>query len=126
MASGRHVEYVAIHASWIVVLLAGAAVSLVDVFDLSSRFAALLGFVVVVFQGIDRVFDRTAPGAQADDRLRRALAQEQRLLVCGGPYADAEDAVRLFADRCEGLPAKNDETMIDYFARLTRGADTLS
>lgn len=40
------------------------------------------------------------------------------------PVADADDAVRLFAERCEGLPAKSDETMIDYLARLTRGADT--
>jgi hypothetical protein len=117
-------RYVAIHASWIVVLLAGAAVSLVDVFDLSSRFAALLGFVVVVFQGIDRVFDRTAPGAHADNRLRRALAQEQRLLpVRGGPYAKAEDAVGVFAERCERLLAENDATMIDYFARSTRSSD---
>jgi hypothetical protein len=112
-------RYVLIHLSWIIVLLAGAAVALVDVFDLSSRFAALLGFVVVVFQGIERVFDRTSVGSRSMDLLRRGLAREQRLmLVRGGPYASAEDPIELFAERCEQLLSENDDAMVDYFAKL--------
>lgn len=120
-------RYVAIHASWIVVLLAGAAVALVDVFDLSTRFAAVLGFVIVVFQGIERIFERTSQGAAANDVLRRALEREGRLLlVGGGAYADAADetaALDVFAVHCEDLLARNDAVMIDYFAALARSID---
>ena len=118
-ARGR---YVMIHFSWIVVLAAGAAVSLVEVFGWSRSIAALLGFVVVVFQGVGRIFGRTAAGGEAMDVLRRGLAREQRqLLVADGPYADATDAgarFTLFADRCEELLGANDEAMVEYFAHL--------
>ncbi len=118
-------RYVSIHLSWIVVLVAGAAVALVDVFDLSTRYAAVLGLVVVVFQGFERIFDRTSHGAQANDVLRRALEQEQRMALGGiGPYVDAADPFDVFAERCEALIAAHDATMVDFFSNLTGGADS--
>ncbi len=109
----------AIHLSWIVVLLAGAAVSLVEVFDLSTRVAALLGFVVVAFQGFDRIFGRTSQGSRSMDALRRGLAREQRMmLVGGGPYHGATDRNAPFVQRCERLLQINDDAMANYFAGL--------
>jgi hypothetical protein len=121
---GTRLRYLVMHVSWIIVLLAGAAIALVEVFGLSSWVAPLLGFVVVVFQGVDRIFERTARGALAMDVLRRGLEREQRLLlVGGGPYAIAEDRGSLFAARCEDLIAENDRTMVAYFAELAADAD---
>jgi len=117
---GTRSRYVSIQLSWIIVLVAGAAVSLTDVFDLPSWVAPVLGFVVVVFQGIERVFGRTSQGSKAMDLLRRKLAHEQRLvLVGGGPYATVGEPMEVFIERCEQLLTENDETMIDYFASLT-------
>jgi hypothetical protein len=113
-------RYTTIHLSWIIVLLAGGAVSLVEVFGLSTWVAALLGFTVVVFQGIDRVFGRTSQGARAMDVLRRGLEHEQRLLLVGADvYATVDDPGALFVERCERLIGENDAAMVDYFARLT-------
>lgn len=117
-------RYVSIHLSWIVVLLAGAAISLVEALELPRAVAPLLGFVVVVFQGVDRIFDRTSRGSIAMDQLRRNLAGEERqLLGRVGDYAAAEHPVDLFAERCEELLKQNDDAMIAYFADLPRGAD---
>lgn len=116
-------RYLLVHLSWVVVLLAGAAVPLAEALDLSSWVVALLGFTVVAFQGVDRLFDRTSRGSEAMDRLRRGLAREQRLLlVGGGDYAAmdaAADRAKLFVERCERLLGENDATMVEYFANLT-------
>jgi hypothetical protein len=109
-----------IHLSWIIVLAAGAAVSVVEAVDLPSWVAPVLGFVVVLFQGIGRVFGRTSQGSRAMDLLRRRLAHEQRLvLVRAGPYATVGEPMKLFIERCEQLLTENDATMVDYFASLT-------
>lgn len=81
-------RYLLIHLSWIIVLLAGAGISLGEALTGTPDWVTpLLGFVVVVFQGIGRVFGRTSSGSLAMDQLRRGLGRERRLvLVGGGPY----------------------------------------
>ena len=113
-------RYVAIHMSWIVVLLAGAAVPLAQALGSPAWVGAVLGFVVVAFQGFDRIFGRTSQGSRSMDLLRRRLAREQRMmLVGGGQYAADVDRVHVFVDRCEDLLVANDDEMIEYFAGLT-------
>ncbi|MGA9279566.1 hypothetical protein [Ilumatobacter sp.] len=112
-------RYVAIHLSWIVVLLAGAGVPLAQALGSPAWVAAMLGFVVVAFQGFDRIFGRTSEGSRSMDLLRRRLAREQRLMLAGGgQYAAGVDRIEVFVDRCEDLLLANDDEMVNYFASL--------
>lgn len=71
----------AVQLAWIVVLLCGAGVTLVQAFG-STTFdwldaedvnwiSAVLGFIVVVAQGAGRLVGRTSGVIQADDTMRR-------------------------------------------------------
>jgi hypothetical protein len=113
-------RYLAIHLSWIVVLLAGAGVPLAEALGSPAWLPPVLGFVVVAFQGFERIFGRTSAGSRSMDRLRRGLAREERLLLAGvGAYADETTRADVFVGECEKLLLVNDEEMVDYFAGLT-------
>lgn len=111
-------RYLAMHLSWIVVLIAGALIPVVGTSDWAN-WVVPLGIVIVVFQGIDGIFHRTAAGGRAMDILRRGLEAEQRMLLVGaGPYAETADPYAVFVKRCERLVRANDAFMVDYFADI--------
>ncbi len=112
-----------IQALWVIVIVAGAGVPLTEALGGPSWVGPVLGFVVVVAAGIERVFGRTTPAASAQDALRRGLAREQRLYLCGaGPYGGA-DAFDRYAERSERLIAEYDEAMVTYSSGLARRAE---
>lgn len=111
----------AIQLSWVVVTIAGAAVSVVEVLDAPRWIGAGLGFAIVSFQGLDRIFGRTTEGSRSLDVLRRDLYREKRLFTVGeGPYRGVEDPFGLFVERSEAIVALNDAEEVAYNARLSR------
>ncbi len=105
---------------WIIVIVAGAGVSLSDAVTAPSWVAPTLGFVVVVAAGVERIFSRATPAAAAQDRLRRGLAREQRLFAARAePYTD-DEAFALYSSRSEALLAEYDRVMLDYSSSLAR------
>ncbi len=79
----------------------------------------VLGFVVVVAAGLERIFSRTTQSAVALDELRRGLARERRLLVAGtGEYADPDGRVETYVRRSEEHLAAYDAMMVDYAHHL--------
>jgi len=118
---------VTIHVSWIIVLLAGAGVALAEAVVVTDTawtwVPATLGFVVVVFQGIDRVFGRTSEGSRAEDTLRRELAHEQRCWRVGAAdYRNVDSPFDVLVERCEDVIKKYDDTMTAYYAELAGGS----
>lgn len=112
-----------IQALWIVVIVAGAGVSLSEAVGASDWVPPTLGFVVVVAAGLERVFARATPAAAAQDALRRALARERRAFRARvGAYAGA-DAFDQLVDRCERFIALYDQTMIQYAESLAKRAE---
>lgn len=110
----------AIQFSWVVVTIAGAAVALVEAFGWPGWSAALLGFLVVVFQGLERIFGRTTEGSRSVDVLRRDLGREKRLYLAGeGRYKDADDPFSAFVEIAEELIARNDDEEVAYNTQLT-------
>lgn len=108
---------------WLVVLVAGAAIPLTEalVDDGWEWVSPVLGFVVVIAAGLERIFRRTTDAAVALDRLRRNLSRERRLLIAGaGPYATAQDPYALYAESCEGFIATYDDAMVDYSSQAVR------
>lgn len=106
---------------WLVVLIAGAGVPLTQALasDGWSWVNPVLGFVVVIGAGVERIFSRTTEAAVSLDVLRRNLARERRLLMAGSDdYAASEHPHRLYAERVEALIATYDEKMIDHNAHL--------
>jgi hypothetical protein len=100
---------------WIIVLAAGAAVPLATALEWDDWVAPVLGFVVVVASGVERIFNRTTAAAVAVDALRRRLDRERRVLVAGQlEYADADDPLGVYVERSEDAIAEFDRTMIDY------------
>ncbi len=73
-------------------IVAGAGVPLTEALGGPAWIGPILGFVVVVAVGIDRIFGRTTPAASAQDALRRGLARERRLFLSGASPYDAADA----------------------------------
>ena len=123
---------IGVQIAWSVSLLCGAGVALAQVwsgFDDSSSNApqwvsALLGFVIVVAQGADRLFARTSGVVQADDQMRRNMAREQRWFQAGaGPYLGSDDPFNLFVDRAEAELALHDQQVSVYSAKLLEGTD---
>ncbi len=110
----------AIQFSWVVVTIAGAAVALVEAINWPRAVAALLGFLVVIFQGMERIFGRTTEGSRSVDVLRRELGREKRLYLAGeGRYKDAAEPFSAFVDVAETIIARNDEEEVAYNAQLT-------
>jgi len=124
----------AIQLAWIVSLVCGAGVTLVQALDsetidwLSAGdvawISALLGFIVVVAQGAGRLVGRTSGVVHADDTMRRKLAREERLFQAGaGPYRDATDPFELFADRAERELLEHDRQVAVYSATLLQNGE---
>ncbi len=109
-----------IQALWIIVILSGAGVPLNEALDGPYWVGPVLGFLVVVAAGIERVFGRTTPAAAAQDVLRRGLAREQRLFDAGVGDYRGDDAFERYLRRCEELISAYDESMLDYSASLAR------
>jgi hypothetical protein len=116
-----------VQLSWAVSLVAGAAISLVQAFGenvgwsegTGNTLTAVLGFVVVVAQGADRLLSRGARGAAASDLLHRTVERERRTLEVGeGPYRGAVDPFSLFVDRMEAALLDDDKAAIRTTQRL--------
>ncbi len=106
-----------IQVVWLIVLVAGAGVPLTQAIasDGWDWVNPVLGFVVVVGAGVERIFGRTSEAAVSLDVLRRNLARERRLLITGShEYATSDDPHRLYAERVEALIGTYDEEMIGY------------
>ena len=112
-----------IQALWIIVIVAGAGVPLTEALGGPSWVSPVLGFVVVVAAGMERIFGRTTPAASAQDALRRGLAREQRLYRSGATPYGAADAFDRYAERSERLIAEYDEAMVAYSSGLARRAE---
>jgi hypothetical protein len=104
------VRDVGLQSTWIIALLAGAGVPLVQSFAWDRGVASLLGFVVVVATGAERLFARTSEQADALDRCRRGLESERRMyMTATGPYTNESEHFRLFVERSEVITAAYDE-----------------
>ncbi len=106
---------------WLVVLVAGAAVPVSEAV-LSDDWAwvsPVLGFVIVVAAGLERIFRRTTDAAVPLDELRRNLARERRLLLAGADgYADSDAGYALHVERVERHIAAYDAQMVEYAKRV--------
>ena len=123
---------IGVQIAWSVSLVCGAGVALVQlwgVIDTSGSpgpqwTSAILGFVIVVAQGADKLFARTSGVVRADDEMRRNMARELRWFRAGaGPYLGSDDPFSQFADRAEAELARHDHHVADYSANLLRGTD---
>jgi hypothetical protein len=104
-----HVRNGGLQSTWSVALLAGAGVPLVQSLGWSRSVASVLGFVVVVASGAERLFARTADQAEALDNCRRGLESERRLYsTAAGSYTGEPDSFRLFVERTEEITAEFD------------------
>ena len=103
-------------AAWTVALLAGAGVAVAEVLVDQWRWApALLGFVVVVAQGADRLFARRRDGAASMDVMRRALTKEKRLYLSGtGVYSDDGTSFETFVERAESILDEYDANSVAH------------
>jgi hypothetical protein len=124
----------AVQLAWIVALLCGAGVTLVQAFGTTTVdwldqgdvdwISALLGFLVVVAQGAGRLVGRTSGVVQADDTMRRNVAREERLFHAGaGPYRGASDPFELFAERAEAELLEHDRHVARYSAAVLQNGD---
>ena len=112
----------ALQSNWIVILAAGAAVSLSAALDWDDWVGPVLGFVVVIGTGVDRIFSRTTEGSIAVDRLRRELERQRRLYEARQlMYSDNADPFGSYVARVEAAIAEYDEAMVSHSSRLTRG-----
>lgn len=108
-----------IQVLWLIVVLAGAAVTLSNALGGWDWIEPTLGFVVVVAAGAERIFARTSGKAATVDELRRALSHEHRMLVTAtGDYADAATAFATFAARCEDAIETHDRRTIEEDRQL--------
>jgi hypothetical protein len=115
-----------IQAVWLVVLIAGAAIPLTEaiIVDGWTWVSPVLGFVIVVAAGVERIFSRTAGAAGALDELRRGLMQERRLLLAkSGEYATSDEPFALWAQRSEDRITSYDQRMIAHNKETVRGTD---
>jgi hypothetical protein len=113
-----------IQVVWLVIIIAGAAIPLAEalITDGWTWVSPVLGFVIVIAAGLERILSRTTDAAVALDQLRRELSRERRLLIArSGPYADAEEPLSLYAMRAEAVIASYDASMVDYNRRVIGG-----
>jgi hypothetical protein len=113
-----------IQVVWLVVLIAGAAIPLSEALlrEGWTWVSPVLGFIIVVAAGLERIFSRTTEAALALDQQRRDLSRERRLLIArSGPYANAADPEALYAERAEAAIATYDAAMIEYNRRMAQG-----
>ncbi len=103
--------------TWTVVLFAGAGVALSQVIEGAPEItAAVLGFVVVVGQGLDRLLGRRADGAASMDMMRRELTKARRMYVAeAGPYA-TDDRFDVFVTNCEAILDRYDAESVDQLS----------
>lgn len=102
---------------WLLIVIAGAAIPLTEALksDGWEWVSPVLGFVVVVASGLERIFSRTTVAAAAVDELRRDLARQRRQLLAGcGEYDGAVDPFRLYAERTEEAMLRYDQQVIAY------------
>ena len=113
MSRAANARIFGIQTSWSVALLAGAAVPLVVALGTATWVTSILGFVVVVATGAERIFARTVGAGAALDRLRRKLGTEQRLyLTVTGPYSEDGDQFKHFVQRTEDAITNYDNTAV--------------
>lgn len=115
---------VGIQTAWSVALLAGAAIPVAQALSAPGEWewvVSILGFVVVVAQGADRLFGRTRKTALAHDFLRRRLGRERRMWDAGeGPYAERDFAA--FVERVEGVIEEYDDISHAYVSEMADSA----
>jgi hypothetical protein len=106
---------------WLTILIAGATITLSEVLIESGWewVSPVLGFIVVIAAGLERIFSRTTPAAAALDELRRNLAHEYRMYLAA-PDDNGADRFERYVERSEALVADYDQKMIDYNARVVR------
>lgn len=110
-----------IQVTWLVIVVAGAAIPLVELFDGWDRASPVLGFVIVIAAGVERIFGRTTEPAVALDVLRRQLAREGRLLhALADDYAATADPFALYVQRTDQHLQRYDEEMVAYNTSLLR------
>ena len=113
---------VGIQTAWSATLLAGAAIPVAQALAEPGNFewvVSLLGFVVVVAAGADRLFARTRGTVEAHDMLRRSLRRERRLMLAGkGSYADG-DAFDTYVTNVEAAIADYDQRSHKYTVKLS-------
>ena len=110
-----------IQAVWLVVLVAGAAVPLTEAIlaDGWTWVSPVLGFVIVVAAGLERIFRRTTAAAVSLDELRRSVSRERRLLLAGVDGHNGADATyAAYAERVEQHIAEYDRQMVAYARRV--------
>jgi hypothetical protein len=110
---------------WLTILVAGAAIPVSDVLIDSGWewVSPVLGFIVVIAAGLERIFSRTTPAAAALDELRRNLAREYRIFLAAPDDHDGgADRFDRYVERSEALVADYDQKMIDYNARVVRAS----
>ena len=108
---------------WLTILIAGAAIPLSDVLiDGGWEWVSpVLGFIIVIAAGLERIFSRTTPAAAAVDELRRNLAHEYRVYLAASAEGEPGRFDR-YVERSEALVADYDQKMIDYNARVVRAS----
>ncbi len=110
--------------TWIVVLAAGAAVPLAAALGWPGWVAPVLGFVIVVATGIEKIFGRTTDAAVAVDALRRRLDRERRKRDARSGSDEAEsDGFDAYVRGCERAIAEFDASMLAYTKKATGRED---
>jgi hypothetical protein len=123
---------IGVQVAWIVSLIAGAGVALVQAIGAqvdwlgpnADWISALLGFLVVLAQGADRLVARTSGVVRAEEDMRRNLAREQRLFHArSGPYRTTDDPFHVFVQRAEVELATHDREVAAYSVSLLQSSD---
>ena len=101
---GMNARSVGQKVAWTVARVAGGAVSLSEAVVASMDWLpAVLGFVVVVAQGSDRLLRRSAEGSASMERMRRDLSREHRLFRARATVYDLDEPFPVFVDRVEAI-----------------------
>jgi hypothetical protein len=115
---------------WVVVLAAGAAVPLATALKWHAWVGPVLGFVVVVASGTERIYGRTTPAAVAWEKLNRELDRQTRLFNTStleyaeyAEYARRHERFALYVKHSEKAIRKFDKTMLAY-TKSTLGEST--
>ena len=114
-----------IQVVWLTILIAGAAVTLSELLIDSGWewVTPVLGFIIVIAAGLERIFSRTTPAAAALDELRRNLAHEYRIFLAAPEDQDGgADRFERYVERSEALVADYDEKMIEYNAKVVQAS----
>lgn len=110
---GMNARSVGQKAAWTIALAAGGAVSLSQaIVDTWDWLPAVLGFVVVVAQGSDRILNRSADGSASMDRMRRDLSREVRLFHARAAQYDIDDRFPVFVERAEAILSAYDDDSV--------------